>query len=374
MTNPLDAVASLGRGALGLCEAAGQLVIFAATGLSHLFRPPFYIRNFVRAFIEIAYFSLPVVALTAVFTGMVLALQSSTGLARFSAESAVASLVVLSVTRELGPVLAGLMVAGRVGAAMAAEIGTMRVTDQIDALSTLSTDPMKYLVAPRLLAGVIALPLLVVVADILGVLGLIEPDAGSIEIDGQDVLKLDRQAQRAARAQIGMLFQNGALFDSLPVWENVAFGLLAQKLATRSQARDRAAEILAQVGLAASVGDLSPAELSGGMQKRVALARAIAARPALLFFDEPTTGLDPIMGAVIDGLIVDCVKRMGSTAVAITHDMASAERIGDEAAMIHKGQIVWEGPAASLLNSGNAMVDQFTHGRRDGPIQMELRK
>ena len=123
MTNPLDAVASLGRGALGLCEAAGQLVIFAATGLSHLFRPPFYIRNFVRAFIEIAYFSLPVVALTAVFTGMVLALQSSTGLARFSAESAVASLVVLSVTRELGPVLAGLMVAGRVGAAMAAEIG-----------------------------------------------------------------------------------------------------------------------------------------------------------------------------------------------------------------------------------------------------------
>ena len=206
------------------------------------------------------------------------------------------------------------------------------------------------------------------------VLGLIEPDAGSIEIDGQDVLKLDRQAQRAARAQIGMLFQNGALFDSLPVWENVAFGLLAQKLATRSQARDRAAEILAQVGLAASVGDLSPAELSGGMQKRVALARAIAARPALLFFDEPTTGLDPIMGAVIDGLIVDCVKRMGSTAVAITHDMASAERIGDEAAMLHKGQIVWEGPAASLLNSGNAMVDQFTHGRRDGPIQMELRK
>ena len=171
MTNPLDAVASLGRGALGLCEAAGQLVIFAATGLSHLFRPPFYIRNFVRAFIEIAYFSLPVVALTAVFTGRVLALQSSTGLARFSAESAVASLVVLSVTRELGPVLAGLMVAGRVGAAMAAEIGTMRVTDQIDALSTLSTDPMKYLVAPRLLAGVIALPLLVVVADILGVLG-----------------------------------------------------------------------------------------------------------------------------------------------------------------------------------------------------------
>ena len=145
--------------------------MFALEGLSHLVRPPFYGRLFGRALLEIGYFSLPVVALTAVFTGMVLALQSYTGFARFSAQGAVANLVVLSVTRELGPVLAGLMVAGRVGAAMAAELGTMRVTDQIDALSTLSTNPMKYLVAPRLLAGIIALPLLVVIADVLGVMG-----------------------------------------------------------------------------------------------------------------------------------------------------------------------------------------------------------
>ena len=131
---------------------------------------------------------------------------------------------------------------------------------------------------------------------------------------------------------------------------------------------------MAQVGLAASVGELSPAELSGGMQKRVGLARAIAAQPEILFFDEPTTGLDPIMGAVIDGLIVDCVKRLGSTAIAITHDMASAKRIGDRAAMLNKGRIIWEGPATELMNSGNAVVDQFTHGRREGPIQMELRK
>ncbi len=171
MNRVLDWVALLGRGLLAVCRGTGQLTLFGAQGLSHVVRPPFYLRNFLRAFIEIAYFSLPVVALTAVFTGMVLALQSSTGLARFSAEGAVASLVVLSVTRELGPVLAGLMVAGRVGAAMAAEIGTMRVTDQIDALTTLATNPMKYLVAPRLLAGVLAMPLLVVVADILGVLG-----------------------------------------------------------------------------------------------------------------------------------------------------------------------------------------------------------
>jgi phospholipid/cholesterol/gamma-HCH transport system permease protein len=167
----LDAVAALGRFVLGACRSIGNLTLFGLTGVSHLVRPPFYGRMFLRSFVEIGFFSLPVVALTAIFTGMVLALQASTALSRFSAESASASLVVLSVTRELGPVLAGLMVAGRVGAATAAEIGTMRVTDQIDALTTLSTDPMKYLVTPRLLAGLIALPLLVVVADILGVLG-----------------------------------------------------------------------------------------------------------------------------------------------------------------------------------------------------------
>jgi phospholipid/cholesterol/gamma-HCH transport system ATP-binding protein len=206
------------------------------------------------------------------------------------------------------------------------------------------------------------------------ILGLITPDSGSIRVDGQEILALDRTARAAVTARIGMLFQNGALFDSLPVWENVAFGLLAQRRISRSAARDAAAEHLASVGLAASVGDLFPSELSGGMQKRVALARAVAARPDILFFDEPTTGLDPIMGAVIDGLIVDCVQRLGATAVAITHDMASARRIATEAAMIHHGRIVWTGPAAALMDSGNPLVDQFAHGRREGPIAMELRR
>ncbi len=208
------------------------------------------------------------------------------------------------------------------------------------------------------------------------ILGLIEPDAGSIEIDGRDLLRLDRRAQAEVRGRIGMLFQAGALFDSLTVWENVAFGLLAQSRATATEARARARadEVLAQVGLDPSVGDLAPSELSGGMQKRVALARAIAARPDILFFDEPTTGLDPIMGAVIDGLIVDCVRGLGSTALAITHDMASATRIGDTAAMLFRGKLVWQGAAADLLSSGNPMVDQFTHGRREGPIRMELRR
>ena len=206
------------------------------------------------------------------------------------------------------------------------------------------------------------------------VLGLIEPDDGVIEIDGQDILRLPRNERELARSHIGMLFQAGALFDSLPVWENVAFGLLASHKTTRKTARAQAEKYLEQVGLAASVGDLTPAELSGGMQKRVALARAIASQPDIMFFDEPTTGLDPIMGAVIDGLIVDCVKRLGSTAIAITHDMASARRIGDQAAMLLDGRIIWNGPAAHLMDSGNAAVDQFTHGRREGPIHMALRR
>jgi phospholipid/cholesterol/gamma-HCH transport system permease protein len=171
MNKLLDVVALLGAAVLGLVAYIGELALFAASGVSHIFRPPFYPRLVGKAFMDIGFYSLPVVALTALFTGMVLALQSYTGFSRFGAESAIASVVVLSVTRELGPVLAGLMVSGRAGAAMAAELGTMRVTDQIDALSTLSTDPMKYLVAPRLLAGMIAMPLLVVLADILGVAG-----------------------------------------------------------------------------------------------------------------------------------------------------------------------------------------------------------
>ena len=206
------------------------------------------------------------------------------------------------------------------------------------------------------------------------ILGLIAPDAGTIEIDGQDVLRLPHSERAALRAQIGMLFQNGALFDSLPVWENVAFGLLARHKSNRADARSRAEAVLGQVGLERTVAALWPAELSGGMQKRVGLARAIAAQPELLFFDEPTTGLDPIMGAVIDGLIVDCVKRLGSTALAITHDMASARRIADQVAMLYEGRIIWSGPPAALMDSGNPCVDQFTHGRREGPIQMELRR
>ncbi|MDZ4737148.1 MAG: ABC transporter permease [Rhodospirillaceae bacterium] len=164
-------VQGIGRGTLNSCELIGRLILFAMFGLLHVIKPPYYPRLILRQMVEIGFYSLPVVGLTAIFTGMVLALQSFTGFTRFNAEQAIPNVVVLSITRELGPVLAGLMVAGRIGAAMAAEIGTMRVTDQIDALATLSTNPMRYLVAPRLLAGTLMLPLLVIVADIIGVMG-----------------------------------------------------------------------------------------------------------------------------------------------------------------------------------------------------------
>ena len=206
------------------------------------------------------------------------------------------------------------------------------------------------------------------------ILGLIRPDSGAISIDGEETTKLRGAERGRVLARIGMLFQGSALFDSLPVWENVAFGLIQGKSIERSKARKIAISKLGQVGLGAEVGELYPAELSGGMQKRVALARAIAADPEIIFFDEPTTGLDPIMADVINGLIVDCVKRLGATAISITHDMASARKIADEIAMIHKGRILWQGPASQIDTSGNPFVEQFIHGRAEGPIQMEVRK
>lgn len=206
------------------------------------------------------------------------------------------------------------------------------------------------------------------------VLGLLTPEEGVIEIDGVNVLELPPSEREEVNSRIGMLFQNAALFDSLAVWENVAFGLIQGKKMKRKAARDVAMEKLWQVGLGADVGELSPAELSGGMRKRVGLARAIAGDPDIIFFDEPTTGLDPIMGHVIDDLIVQCVRQVGATALSITHDMASARRISDQIAMLYKGRNVWQGETDHIDESGNPYVDQFINGRSEGPIQMELLK
>jgi len=206
------------------------------------------------------------------------------------------------------------------------------------------------------------------------ILGILHADGGTITVDGRNVVGLTGKARDDYLQHFGMLFQGSALFDSLPVWENVAFGLIQGRGMARTKAKDIAVEKLGQVGLNADVAGLYPAELSGGMQKRVGLARAIAADPQVIFFDEPTTGLDPIMADVINNLIVDCVKRLGATTISITHDMASARKIADDIAMIHKGEIVWQGPARTIDTSGNPYVDQFIHGRAEGPIRMQVTK
>ncbi len=199
------------------------------------------------------------------------------------------------------------------------------------------------------------------------ILGLVAPDAGVITVDGQEAGKGDRDA---FLARFGMLFQGGALFDSLHVWENVAFRLLRGTLKRpREEAREIAIDKLRRVGLKPQVADLYPAELSGGMQKRVGLARAIAAEPEIIFFDEPTTGLDPIMAGVINDLIREIVVEMGATAMTITHDMTSVRAIADKVAMLHDGVIQWTGPVAELDTSGDPYVDQFVHGRAEGPIE-----
>lgn len=198
-------------------------------------------------------------------------------------------------------------------------------------------------------------------------LGLMTPDKGEILFDGAPTRTA--KAINAARRRTGMLFQGGALFDSLTVWENVAFVLLYRDHVGRAEAKRRAIENLAKVRLPASAADLRPGELSGGMQKRVALARAIIASPELIFFDEPTTGLDPITADAVNNLIVEQVKALGAAAITITHDMASVRKIADEVAMLHEGRIIWRGPVSALDNSGNAHVDQFVSGRAEGPIQ-----
>ena len=197
------------------------------------------------------------------------------------------------------------------------------------------------------------------------VLGLLKPDAGTILVDGKDVNEFGRDE---LMRKFGMLFQGGALFDSLRVWENVAFGLVQGRGMGRKEAYGIAIEKLKAVGLDEKVATLYPAELSGGMQKRVSLARAIATNPEIIFFDEPTTGLDPIMADVINELIIKTVKNLGATALSITHDMASARKIADYVAMLWQGRIIWHGPVGDLDKSGNDYVDQFIHGRADGPI------
>ncbi len=201
------------------------------------------------------------------------------------------------------------------------------------------------------------------------ILGMMEPEKGTIKVDGVDITRLRGKARDKVSEKFGMLFQGGALFDSLPVWQNICFGVLERGIISRKDAPDYAVEKLRSVGLKPDIARLFPAELSGGMQKRVALARAIAGDPEIIFFDEPTTGLDPIMADVINDLIVECTKKLGATGLTITHDMASARKIADKIAMIYQGKIIWTDDAKKIDKSGNDYVEQFIHGRAKGPIE-----
>lgn len=198
---------------------------------------------------------------------------------------------------------------------------------------------------------------------------LISPSCGRIEIDGEDVSKINEGKRDKLMEKFGFLFQGGALFDSLPVWENVAFRLIHQKQVNKNLARSKAIQKLQAVGLNEKVADLFPSELSGGMQKRVSLARAVLSNPEIIFFDEPTTGLDPIMADVINSLIVENSKKLGATTITITHDMSSARKIADKIAMLYEGRIIWFGDVKDMYSSGNAHLDQFINGRAEGPIK-----
>lgn len=197
---------------------------------------------------------------------------------------------------------------------------------------------------------------------------LIHPTSGSIKIDGEEVSNISIKSRDKLMEKFGFLFQGGALFDSLSIWENIAFRLLYHKKMNKKDAKEIAMQKLKAVGLSEKTADLFPSELSGGMQKRASLARAIASNPEIIFFDEPTTGLDPIMADVINNLIVDNSKKLGATTITITHDMASARKIADKVAMLYEGRIIWFGDVKDMYSSGNAYLDQFIHGRAEGPI------
>ena len=204
------------------------------------------------------------------------------------------------------------------------------------------------------------------------ILGLLQFDSGEIRINDTSINKISNNQREKMLKKFGMLFQGAALFDSLNVWQNVAFGLMYGQTIKRSLAKEIAFHKLSQVGLSNEISELYPSELSGGMQKRVALARAIATDPEIIFFDEPTTGLDPIMADIINDLIVNCVEKLGATTLSITHDIASARKISDRIAMLHEGKIIWDGKASELDTSSNEYVDQFINGRAQGPIKMKI--
>jgi len=504
-------------------KTSGQMATMLSQSLIFLFVPPYKWRNLFKQMEFVGVQSIFVVVLTGSFTGMVLALQSFNALKRFGAESMVAPTVALSMARELGPVLTGLMVAGRAGSAMASELGTMRLTEQIDALTTMALNPIKYLVSPRILAGIIMLPILTAITDFVGflggyligvkllginsgtyiartidfvsfedivdglikasffgliltlvacyqgfnttggaagvgkattravvmgwrfnpclrlyshiiydltglrickiisgkcienmiritslhksfngkkvldgvdlqidpgkitviigrsgegksvllkhIIGLLKPDSGKILLDGQDLTKLKEREWNTVRMRFSMLFQDAALFDSMTVAENVGFPLKEHTGLPHDEILNVVLDRLRRVGLV-GVENMMPADLSGGMKKRVGLARALITDPEIVLFDEPTTGLDPIMVDSIGDLMLDTQRELKTTYIAITHDIPLTYKVADKIAMLHAGRIIEEGTTNSIRASKNPIVRQFIEGKAEGPLKV----
>src|SRR5437763_81662 len=313
--------------------------------------------------------SLPVALFIAAFTGVVLALQASYTFTGTVPLYFVGTLVGKTMMLELGPVLAGLALAGRVGASMAAELGTMRVTEQVDALETLAYDPQSYLVVPRVLAGTAMFPVIVALALLTGILTGWLASLLLLDLSTQELIKglklfyrfKDTWSGLFKSAEIGFVFQFAALFDSLNVADNVRLGLERRGLPA-DEIAERVREALALVDLTGT-DDRYPAELSGGMRKRVGIARAIALRPRYMLYDEPTTGLDPVTSAVIDQLMVRTREHLGVTGIVVTHDMRSAYTVGDRIAMLYEGRIRQVGTVAQIKQTEDPVVRQFIEGR-----------
>src|SRR5438105_2799112 len=381
--------APLPTGVVALLDGFGAVALLTRDAVHAALRRAPEWRTIAEQLEQIGWRSLSIVNLTAFFTGMVLALQLGTYMARFGAKMFVSRIVGMALVRELGPVLTALMIGGRVGAGITAELGTMAVTDQIDAIRALGASPIRNLVVPRLIAVLVMLPVLTIIGDLVGVLrgltldvltgetlvvlggsgsgksvllkhmnALLMPDAGEVEVDGVVLQRLDEDALVPLRRNVAMLFQQGALFDSLTVGENIAYPLREHRLLPPAALPGRVRQALDMVGLAGSE-NLMPAELSGGMRKRAALARALVLEPRALLYDEPTTGLDPVVAAKINHLIRDMQRRLGLTSVVVTHDLASAFFVADRIAFLHAGTIRFTGTPEEARAARDPLLHEF---------------
>src|SRR5437764_682153 len=385
-------IRAVGETAVSFAVYVGDVVMLAVETIGAAFAQKIRWRLFLQQIVEIGLRSQVVVMITGAFTGAVFAAQTYFQFNKLGMGSAVGAVVSVSICRELGPVLTALMVTGRVGASMSAEIGTMKVTEQIDALRALAVHPIDYLVVPRTLAMMVSMPLLVAEAVAIGIaagyfvaifllviigrsgggksvllkhlVGLMTPDAGEIWIDGESIIGLSERKLAPIRLKVGILFQGGALFDSMTVQENIAFPLEEAGERDPKKIAEKVREILEVIELEGEEEKM-PVNLSGGMRKRVGLARSIIRRPSCVLYDEPTAGLDPVVSDSINRLIRRLQKRFGVTSIVVTHDMKSAFHIADHIAYLHEGRIYFYGTPQELEVSTDPLIQDLMLGRSE---------